>query len=731
MTTNIKVIVKTDDSLLERAKLAQQVQRDEDEEKREEKLTEKEIAEEDAEAERLEYDDQKGAVADTEKRKKRINRGRKRKCGFWIFKDYLIGRPDYAGEGTLAPEERNNLSNDTFQLSIGTGDGRRWATHYFEGPGGKPSTATNVTGSQTFIGYLSYVQFYTGGFGTVYELPEGATVVPYDPVVYLNPSVPAGICPNNFCWALFFPDELGSMPGVSRKNVTVVTKGKPINQFEPTVANQAIFNFPINNRKTIVVAANWLGWSMGTAGEIYGGVYPEEYFLHPEDNSKPSIRRTVYYKYPGGVETGWQPIFGYYWLMDPESPLTSMNLTRLNQLFPLDDSIIHNYQGQEQVEVVGFAVGPSKVKKLDSIPPQVAAKVRARCPAPFWDDSNVFQARWNFRDVVDNIPGYPEQIDEIYNNASWEMNPDAHCMGIGINLFYRWTGLTSATDLPYDYWNRDEAFTAEYPERGSVMTKQILGASPGIYDSYELDLQDHAFYNHFGKGAWYDSWGFTYSTKDSWLSDFGDVRIHAGDIRKDAWEWMKNIRQTKPEGSPPQYITKNDLAWLYLRPNERTAFIDNYRDYDFTSVEINYLNSAPEDPIFHYIYYQRSVDDGKLVNGVKWITDGYGGAWADPDLIEFDDLDDPFYQVPYMDVEDEHWKKYKLKTRLSKNRTWPPSISAGFTDPIPSDVDVSSKGDHPLARGGINLSYVINTAWGNDYSQVLLSMGFESKDLAV
>jgi hypothetical protein len=269
------------------------------------------------------------------------------------------------------------------------------------------------------------------------------------------------------------------------------------------------------------------------------------------------------------------------------------------------------------------------------------------------------------------------------------------------------------------------------------MTKQILGASPGIYDSYDLDLQDHAFYNHFGKGSWYDSWSFTYSVRDSWLSDYGDVRIHAGDIREGAWQWMRNIDETDTDDNPPWHITVNDLAWLYLRPDDRQAFIDNYKQYnavntyDFTPAQISYLNSAPEDPVFSYIYYARNVDAEKLIDGVKWATDGYGGAWTDANSPAFDYNDDPFYDVPYMDIEDPHWMKYRLKTKLSNQRVWPPSISSGFDDPVPANVPASSKSSHPLARGGLNLSYVINTAWDNDYSQVLLAMGFQAGDLNV
>lgn len=682
-----------------------------------------------------EEDEYKGAIREDEEEDKQKNRPKSKKCGFWIYRDYLLGRPDIDADTAY---ERTGLDYDTFQFSVGTGDGRKWATHYFEGPAGKPNTGLEVTGSQTFIGYLSYIQFYTGSFGTTYTLPEGATVVPYDPAVYLDPLNPPGTCPDGFCWTLYFPDELSSGPGRSRKNVTLTKVQKTVNAYEPTCLEQNIFNFPINDKKTVVVAASWLGWSMGEGGEMYSSVWPDQYFLHPQNITQPSIRSTVYYKYPGGDETGWQPIYGYYWLMDPADETVILTNSTLGAIFPLDSTITHIFAGQPEIDIAAFAVGPNNVKKIDNIPTAVAQKIRARCPTPFWDDSNIYWARWEIRETMDQIPGYPSQIDDIYNNASWMMNPDALSMGVARNLFIEWD--YDGDNLPYDYWNRDLEFLSEFTDRGSFETHRFIGASPGIYDAYDADLQDHAFYNHFGKGSWYDSWGFTYSTRDSWTSEYGDVRIHTGDIREGAWLWLA-LAPTFREGGTE--LTTDDISWLYLKPEDREAFIDGYRlDYydlasssrlplDFTPEQRAHLLAAEDDPVFSYIYYERNEDAGRLVDGVKWISSGGAGSWTDANSPAFSYDDDPFYDQPYMDVNDIGWTKYKYKTKLSNQRVWPPSVSAGFADPVPSNVSASSKSGHPLANGRAQLTYVINTAWGNDYSQVLLAMGFEAGDLNV
>jgi hypothetical protein len=730
MTTKIDVFINDlRTGLLDSAKQTQEAQRAKDIQARENNKVKLDANKVLKDKEELEDDKWKGAVSDPEEKKKRENRAKKRKCGFWVFRDYVIGTPNYPG-GPRVPEQRTDLDSDSMQISVGTSDGTTWATHVFQGPGGKPAEGPEITGSQTFIGYLSYVQYYEGGsaFGTVYTIPEGATVVPYDPMVYLQSS--------SSNWGLYFPDELNSGEAKYRKMVTL---NRRTYSSTAVYANQNAFYFPVNNKTTVAIFPNWLGWYNGVGTESYWGEAPEEYFLHPQDTTRPSIRRTVYYKYPGGSETGWQPIYGYYWLMDPADETSAMNLQRLGQLFPLNTVTTFTHAGSDEIELVGFVIGSSNVKKLDSIPPDVEAKIKARCPAPFWDTSNSYYNKWNWLDVIDKTPGYPSDIDDDYNIESWMFNPQALAMGIAINLFYRWNPDWS-TYLPYDYWFRDGEFSVIYPERGSLLFPLIMGASPGIYDAYNLDLQDHFFYNHFGKGEWYNEWmGYTYSTKDSWISEYGNVAIHTGDIREEAWKWMYEINNTDAPGSnPASHITSNDIAWLYLNPTDRQAFIQNYRggnyngySANFTQAEYTYLLSAPADPIFTYIYYERNLQKGKLADGVRWISDGYEGAWTDSNSPAFDYGLDPFYDTPYMDIEDEHWVKYRLKTKLSPTRSWPPSISAGFFDPVPWDTPSSAKAGHPLARGGRNLTYVINTAWGNDYSQVLLQMGFTGQDLAI
>jgi hypothetical protein len=739
MTTEITVEIKGGETILDAAKAVQADARADYEEQKKLKKAKEAAEAEERQRQADEEDEYKGAIREDEEESKPENRLKSRKCGFWIYRDQVIGRPDLEAD---TPFERTGLDQDIFQLSVGTGDGRKWATHYFEGPAGKPATGIAVTGSVTLVGYLSYIRFYADGLGTVYTLPEGATVVPYDPVVYLDPDNPPGpgVCPNNFCWTLFFPDELSSGPGRSRKNVTVTKVSKKVNAYEPTCMEQNIFNFPINDKKTIVVVANWLGWSMGEGGEMYSSVWPDQYFLHPQNISQPSIRSTVYYKYPGGEETGWQPIYGYYWLMDPADETVVLTNSTFGAIFPLDNTITHVFEGQPEIDIAAFVVGPNDVKKIDNIPSAVAEKIKARCPAPVWDDSNIYWARWEIRGPLDQIPGYPSQIDEYWNNASWMINPDALSMGVARNLFREWE--YDGYYLPYDYWNRELEFqVSNYSAPNTHQIPPLLGASPGIYDAYDADLQDHAFYNHFGKGDWYDSWGFTYSTQDSWTSEYGDVRIHTGDIREGAWAWLA-LNPSLANGS--QGVCTDDIAWLYLKPEEREAFIDNFRFtyYDYTATirlpfeftaeqREHLLINAPEDPVFNYIYIERNVDAGNLVDGVKWISNGEAGSWTDANSPAFDYNQDPFWDQPYMDIDDSRWVKYKYKTKLSNQRVWPPSISAGFEDPVPSSVSTYSKANHPLANGWPQISYVINTAWGNDYSQVLLAMGFEAGDLNV
>lgn len=725
MTTKINIEVKNNAELLDKQKAIQAEQRQADKQKQEQKKQQQEAEKAKKVQKDTEDEEWKGAIADPKEGKKRKNRPKLRRCGHWIYKDYTFS----VGTSQWRQYNRGTYDGpDIYQVSVGSGDGTQWATHYFHGPTGKPTFDATVTGSMNFVGYLSYVQFYQpgSGFGTVYTLPEGAIETPYDPMVYLDPSGSPTGCPDGFCWALYFPDELNSGSGRSRRTVTIEKKLKPVNSTQLSACIQNHFCFPVNNKKTVIIVPSWINWSRGSAGEIYSGGNGGEYVLHPQNFSQPSIKYTVYYKNSGGVETGWTPINGFYWIMDPADSTKILTLSQLGQLFPLDTTITHNYAGI--YEMAGFVVSGQKVKKLDNIPSAVEAKIKARCPEPPWDDSNIYWAAYNVRDTNDQMPGYPAEIAEAYNNYSWMMNPDAHCMGVARNLFYPWE--YDGYGLPYDYWNRDE-LPAAFESPGT------LGVSPGAYDSYDADLQDHDFYNHFGTGSWYDSWDFTYSERTTWTSDYGEVRIHTQDISKNAWDWFYNIRSVTSSqdnaGYSRWHVTKNDIAWIYLNSNERQAFLSNYKLYNTDPQAIlNYALSAPDNPEFNYMYYAKNDEENRLQNGVKWVSNGGSGSWVDSDAVEFDYDSDPFYEPPHMDPADIGWQKYGFNQKLSPQRLWPPSVSAGINDPIPADASLGMKEEHPLAKGDPRtMTLLINTAWDNDYSQVLLDMGFTTEDLAL
>lgn len=720
MTTKIDVIIKGIAELLQKIKEVQDEERKKYELKKKEKKEKEEVEEEAAEEQQKQDDEYKGAVADPEEEDKPENKPKSRKCGHWIYKDFVQGRSGTGWE--LYPRVRYRM-DDIMQYSVGSGDGTQWATHYINSPSGRNWQDTVITGSMEFIGYLSYVQFYApgSGFGTVYQLPEGAIETPYDPMVYLQST--------SSNWGLYFPDELNSGEAKYRRMITIQKKRSAGNQ--PQI-NQAQVCFPINNKKSIIIVPTWMSWITSLGAESYDSPPPSAgYFLHPQNTSQPSVKYTVYYKNPG-TNTGWTPINGFYWVMNPADETDILSLSELAAIMPLSSTYVfsHNHKW----DVAGFVVSHKKARKLDNIPDEVLNKIRARYPEAPWDTTFGTNNNYNFLDVIDKTPGYPTQIDDIYNIESWEFNPDSQCMGIARNLFGR--SDYDSGSLPYDYWFRDNRMPV-YVNEGDVRyssfdTHRVLGISPGAYDYYDADLQDHAFYNHFGKGSWYDSWDFTYSTRDSWVSEYGEVRLHAKDVSKNTWNWFNGITQKALDlGDANRYqLTKNDIAWIYLNKEQREAYINNYKEYSTDPAGLlEYALEAPDNPEFNYVYMERNVDNQVLVDGVKWIGEGYMGTWTSADEPPFDYNSDPFYDAPYMDPEDSRWKRYGLKHKLSPSRQWPPSVSAGISDPIPANASAAARADHPLAKGTALMTLVINTAWDNDYSAVLLAMGFEPRDL--
>lgn len=727
MTTKITVNINNQGGLLDKAQALQAKQRQLDSQAKEEKKEKKQLQKEAETINTKEEERWKGAVADPEETEDIKNRPKPKRCGFWVYKDYVFSAAGYETTYRTKPS-----GNDIFQISIGSGDGTQWATHYVESPGGKPQLTLTVTGSISFIGYLSYVQYYApgSGFGTVYTLPEGATETPYDPMVYLQST--------SSNWGLYFPDELNSGEAKYRKMVTVTKMQKPVNAQELAAANQALFCFPINNRKTVVIAPTWVHWSNGYGGEYYSSVYPAQYVLHPQNSSQPSIKYTVYYKNAGGPTTGWTPINGFYWLMDPNDSESIMNNARLGQLFPLDNTITHIHDGK--YDMVGFVVSHNRVKKLEKIPDEVTAKVKARCPEPFWDDSNIIWARYNARDPNDDMPGYPPRLAEDYNNESWEMNPDGRSMGVARNIF--WNFKQEGEWLPYDYWLRNlNVLYYLWGEADCFSTHRILGVSPGGYDAYDEDLQEHKFINHYGKGNLQDLYGYGIAPF-SVDSKYGVLRLLAPDITRSGWKYLREAQKYNVDlPNAPETLTKNDIGWMYLNSKERLEF---YTDYvtqvtNYTSTwntgpgHSAVAHSAPDHAEFNYVYYLKSTspENPRLTAGIRWISEGDGGSWTDASQPAFNYNSDPYYDQPYMDITDEHWKRYKLSLKLSPKRAWPPSISQNIMDPIPANAPLDSKKDHPLAKGRGYLSLVINTAWDNDYSKVLFEMGFTAKDLAI
>lgn len=721
MTTKITVEIKGADSLLDAVKSVQADERNKYEERKEEEKEEAKLAA--AEEVEAAQGDQDGAIKEEDKRKKRPVNPKLKRCGHWIYKDFVTGR---SGDSWDQWARARLNGEDVMQYSVGSGDGTQWATHYINAPSGRIFSSTVTTGSMNFIGYLSYVQYYEpgSGFGTVYTLPEGAIETPYDPMVYLQST--------SSNWGLYFPDELGSGPNKYRRMITL-QKRRPSGSGPEF--NQAQVCFPVNNKKSVIIVRTWLSWTATSRGEQYYAPPPSAgYFLHPQNTSNASVKFTVYYKNPG-ADTGWTPINGFYWLMDPGDEENILSVSELNAIFPLSSS--YSFAHNHKVDVTGFVVSYNRVKKLENIPSELLSKMELRYPEAPWDTYFPTLNRYYFYYVIDKCPGYPPQLDEDYNTASWEFNPDSQCMGVARNLFQDST--YDSGFLPYDHWIRDPEFPGRLDESDSSWTTfethRVLGISPGAYDYYDSELQDYDFFNHYGYG------GYAASAPYSLTSNYGEVRLHTKDVLKNdnptifknAWYWFYKIREKVLQaGVNRDNLTKNDIAWIYLTKDQREAYIDNYKVSPTDSGAIvQHALQAPEDPEFNYMFIERSEANDILTDGVRWISEGGSGSWTSAYEPPFDSNSDPYYDPPYMDPADSRWKKSRYKHKLSRNRQWPPSISAGISEPIPATASAAARADHPLAKGTGYMTLVINTAWDKDYSQVLLGMGFTAEDLAL
>lgn len=81
--------------------------------------------------------------------------------GHWIFKDHTY--QPFCSQYIDGVEYQ--AGPDKAQVSVGSGDGRNWATHVVEGNYSKPQFCGGVPKNvQNFVGYLHRVEYYTGSF---------------------------------------------------------------------------------------------------------------------------------------------------------------------------------------------------------------------------------------------------------------------------------------------------------------------------------------------------------------------------------------------------------------------------------------------------------------------------------------------------------------------------------------------------------------------------------------
>lgn len=752
MTTKITVEVNTDQSLLQTIQEIQNKKRQEYKDLKEERKLK---LEEKAKKEKQTKEEQKkdGAIREEEEEKK-LKQPKKRGCGHWLFWDYLY-KPwcpgatggDYAGASNFNGYHLGET--DKAQISVCSGNGRKWATHIVNGEEGKPYfCADEVYDIQYVVGYLHYVQYYDGAFGTIYQLPEGATVVPYDPAVYIGGQNGGADCPYDFCWALFFPDELNSGPGVSRKMLPVGYEDRMSGNERGT--NSYYLGMPVDDSTSIIVGKTDM-FHMSRRGTDLTCPYPYDLVTDPEDPDKQNITYRVFYKYPGGPETGWQPITGYYWLMDPSDSNTIMDSVRLRQVFPLPgvNSISNNYHS----ETWGFVVSDKEARKLDTIPSSVEELINKRAPDafvnyyfpssprytyPMWDLGNTGEIL-----PIEEIPvGYPD-FPYLPDTAYWGCNPDTQCLGWAKNAFDFYS--VDQDNLPYDYYTMGADAINYGAER--MPCNYLQGLTPGAYDYIiDGDLNDHYYYNHLGAGSWRDDWSISWDVGPI-TSRFGELKLIAPEATEQSWfKWLSEFRQSNYPSGEYMLAPKQQIAWMWISNEDRANCLESYMKtlYKGNASMTGSYPSKYEDPVFaNDIQKSRefflsapeanrefSFLEYKPAGGLKWVSEGDHGSWTLYGQPEFSYYVDPFYDPPYLTDLKEQFSKYKYKIKLSDSRLWPPSVTAGISDPFnPAEDELGLKNKHPLWNGLPQMHLIVNTAWGNNYANVLFELGFQPEDL--
>lgn len=762
MTTKITVNIEGADKLLDTAKSLQAETRAEYVEKKKDKKIAEEAAEElELQETATKEDNQKGAVADSEEDEKRPVGPKSRRCGHWIFTDHTFRSLCPSQDTAYSQTYRENIDYDMrssdldrFQISVGSGNGTSWATHVIEGGGSKPAFCPNVPGQLTsFIGYLHYIQVYEGAFGTVYSIPDGAVVVPYDPAIYLKNPTP-GLCPDNFCWPLYFPDELNSGSGRSRKMVSIGVVDTTTNGTDLQEGNHFYVGMPVNNRTSIIAGKSTLHYTVYTTQRL-DSPRPSELVLDPEDMNKYNVMFKVYYKYPGGQETGWQPITGYYWIMDPSDSTKILTKAEVAALVPYSSTSV--LRGSEMVsEKWAFVVNHKRAREI-AVPDKLGELIdkRAPDPAPYtyfpWFTWEYPMHSYYERDFSDDefVLGYRNFTYQP--DVHWWANPDAQCPGWAKNLFGIFE--TDKDNMPYDFFS---VFVNK--DYDILPIHYLQGLNPGAYDYIDKGMNDLKMYNHLGRGSW------AADNNDSWdvgpiTSNYGQIRLTAPDNSTGSWFRSISDIQSNPNISLSYGVPKYLFSWFWLTDQEQEDYIENYLQYIFgqryyhsqnpSLIESQYdsgfygteisavrqvlQNTPKNNRELKFIEYRKPEDDeyeDLLVDGVKWVSSGFTGSWTPYNIPEFDYNNDPFYTDPYLNASKaELFRKYKLKTKLSNNRLWPPSLIAGNSEPINPKENSEAKFKHPLYLGLAQMHYIANTAWDGDYTAQLLELGIPAEDL--
>lgn len=581
--------------------------------------------------------------------------------------------------------------DDCFQVSVGSGNGTKWATKLIK-PGfdkSDPPIGTATYYNSLNVGYVVYARSPQNTTVPIYtSLPEGAVVLADD--IRKSTYVLAGI------------NQTGLVPYYREFGLAVGFGGSG-----NTILDVAYHVLPVNNDNAIVLVPTNQSYYVNLFERTVAvGGAPPNIYTNSIKNSFQFIELGVgsalqfaLYPYPGII----QRVFCKYPLEEtatfPEQPAEAWFAVDLawcfvngaNAFYPTNyfdvTSPAQSRYNKDYRETAAFVVNSNRVREIE-VPTEVSELFSVRYPSREYIINGAFGS---YQD-----PEVPAELSDQTFLYGWIQKPMTPYIGASSDS-KEILGLARNTGTDY-------------------RPQPLIFGTPGTYKYFAESLIDTRFWQYAGINDELPNLLVSLNPATYPVSLFAPDPA----APQSAFKYMRDVYvATKDEDLPSTdlavFTTEGSrFKWPFLNSEQKQFVLDKFPSQSSGPYTLT-LTAPDNSPTFDFSYYRNTFNEAVAIEVVlernTWLT-------ADQSKWRLVGADPGYY---YMRAEG--WTKYSRSIRLSPARILPPSIYL---------EDPESDG-HPYLGGKYNnlhtLCMLAWTAGGKSWIPQLLALGFKGSDL--